>query len=114
MRTKITELLGIQYPIIQGGMQWVGTPSWPPPSRTPAAWHPHGADAADARALRARSSAAGHDRQAFGVNLTILPAITPPPYAEYLNAIIESGVKIVETAGNNPKDFVARSRSTAS
>jgi NAD(P)H-dependent flavin oxidoreductase YrpB (nitropropane dioxygenase family) len=44
----------------------------------------------------------------FGVNLTILPAITPPPYAEYLAAIIESGVKIVETAGNSPKDFIGR------
>jgi nitronate monooxygenase len=38
----------------------------------------------------------------FGVNLTILPTISPPPYAEYAHAIVESGVKIVETAGNNP------------
>jgi nitronate monooxygenase len=44
----------------------------------------------------------------FGVNLTILPAITPPPYAEYVDAIIESGVKIVETAGNSPKAFIER------
>ena len=44
----------------------------------------------------------------FGVNLTILPTITPPPYAEYLDAIIASGVKIIETAGNNPKDFVPK------
>jgi nitronate monooxygenase len=44
----------------------------------------------------------------FGVNLTILPTITPPPYAEYVQAIIESGVKIVETAGNNPKDFAPK------
>jgi len=42
----------------------------------------------------------------FGVNLTILPAIKPPPYAEYLRVIIESGIKIVETAGNSPKDFI--------
>ena len=40
--------------------------------------------------------------------LTILPTITPPPYAEYLDAIIDSGIAIVETAGNNPKDFVAK------
>ena len=46
--------------------------------------------------------------QPFGVNLTILPAITPPPYAEYMTAIIESGIKIVETAGNNPKEFIGR------
>jgi nitronate monooxygenase len=44
----------------------------------------------------------------FGVNLTILPAIKPPPYAEYLQAIIESDVKIVETAGNSPKEFVGK------
>ncbi|ANZ28374.1 nitronate monooxygenase [Rhodococcus sp. WB1] len=42
----------------------------------------------------------------FGVNLTILPSITPPPYAEYRQAIIESGIKIVETAGSNPVDHL--------
>jgi nitronate monooxygenase len=42
----------------------------------------------------------------FGVNLTILPALAPPPYAEYRQAIIESGIKIVETAGNNPHEHV--------
>jgi len=44
----------------------------------------------------------------FGVNLTILPSVKPPPYADYVTAIIDSGVKIVETAGNSPKDFIAR------
>lgn len=39
----------------------------------------------------------------FGVNLTFLPAIVPPPYEEYAKAIIEEGVKVVETAGNNRK-----------
>jgi nitronate monooxygenase len=42
----------------------------------------------------------------FGVNLTFLPAVSPPPYAEYRRAIIESGVKIVETAGNNPQEHI--------
>ena len=42
----------------------------------------------------------------FGVNLTILPTITPPPYAEYVKAIVESGIRIVETAGSKPKQFV--------
>jgi nitronate monooxygenase len=46
-------------------------------------------------------------RQPFGVNLTILPSVNPPPYAEYRNAIIDSGVKIVETAGHNPQEHVA-------
>jgi nitronate monooxygenase len=43
----------------------------------------------------------------FGVNLTILPAINPPPYAEYRQAIIESGIEIVETAGSNPSEHLA-------
>jgi nitronate monooxygenase len=42
----------------------------------------------------------------FGVNLTILPAMTPPPYAEYRAAIIESGIKVVETAGYKPQEHV--------
>lgn len=44
--------------------------------------------------------------EAFGVNLTILPSITPPPYAEYRQAIIDSGIGIVETAGSNPVDHL--------
>lgn len=42
----------------------------------------------------------------FGVNLTILPAVKPPPYAEYVQAILDSGIRIVETAGNSPRDFI--------
>lgn len=42
----------------------------------------------------------GHDRKAFGVNLTILPFVNPPPYAEYRKAIIESGITIGESAGH--------------
>ncbi len=44
----------------------------------------------------------------FGVNLTILPSISPPPYGDYLQAIIDSGVKVVETAGNSPAEFIER------
>ena len=43
----------------------------------------------------------------FGVTLTILPAISPPPYHEYRQAIIESGVTFVETAGSNPKEHLS-------
>jgi nitronate monooxygenase len=50
----------------------------------------------------------------FGVNLTILPAISPPPYEEYRHAIIESGVKVVETAGANPSEHLAAFRPLAS
>ena len=44
----------------------------------------------------------------FGVNLTILPTLVPRPYGEYIDAIISSGIKIVETAGNNPKPFLPK------
>ena len=44
---------------------------------------------------------------AFGVNLTIMPSINPPPYSEYRRAIIEAGIKVVETAGSNPEEHVA-------
>jgi nitronate monooxygenase len=115
MRTQVTELLGIRYPIIQGGMQWVGT----------AELASAVANAGGLGILTALTQPTPEDLRKeiercrsmtdrpFGVNLTILPAITPPPYAEYLDAIIESGVKIVETAGNNPKDFIGKVKAHA-
>ncbi len=110
MKTRITEQLGIQYPIVQGGMQGVGVAELVAAvsnagglgtltaltQPTPAAL---AAEIVRCRAMTNRP---------FAVNLTILPTITPPPYDEYLETIIASGVKIIETAGNNPKDFVPR------
>jgi nitronate monooxygenase len=107
MRTRVTELLGIKYPIIQGGMQWVGT----------AELASAVSNAGGLGVLTALTQPTPDDLRKeiarcrtmtdkpFAVNLTILPTINPPPYAEYMRAIIESGIKIVETAGNNPKDF---------
>ncbi|MFC9789737.1 NAD(P)H-dependent flavin oxidoreductase [Rhodococcus sp. NPDC127528] len=108
LRTRFTELFGIEHPIVQGGMQWVGR------AELVAATANAGAlgfltaltqptpEALAAEIARCREMT---DRP-FGVNLTILPAITPPPYAEYRDAIIESGVRIVETAGNNPVEHM--------
>jgi nitronate monooxygenase len=108
MKTKVTELLGIRYPIIQGGMQWVGT----------AELASAVSNAGGLGILTALTQPTPDDLRReiercrtmtdkpFGVNLTILPAITPPPYAEYMRAIIESGIKIVETAGNSPRNFI--------
>src|SRR5512145_3359434 len=108
MRTKITELLGIEYPIIQGGMQWVGTAEL-----ASAVSNAGGLGILTALTqptpddlVKEIARCRGMTDRPFGVNLTILPTIKPPPYAEYMEAIIRSGVKIVETAGNNPKDFV--------
>lgn len=107
-KTRFTETFGIEHPIVQGGMQWVGR--------------------AELVAAVANAGALGHitaltqptpedlvkeiercrelTDKPFGVNLTILPAIKPPPYMEYAQAIVDSGVKFVETAGNNPVEFL--------
>ena len=110
MKTRVTEMLGIQYPILQGGMQWVGTANLaaavsnagglgivtaltqPSPDEL-------GREIARTRTLTDKP---------FGVNLTILPTVNAPPYADYLEAIIDGGVKVVETAGNTPIEFVEK------
>lgn len=106
--TRITELLGIEYPIVQGGMMWVGR------AELAAAVSNAGGlgiltaltqpspDELRREIDRCRSMT----DKPFGVNLTILPSMNPPPYAEYRKAIIDSGVTIVETAGHNPKEHV--------
>jgi len=110
MRTRVTRLLGIDYPIIQGGMQWVGLAELASAVSNAGglgiltALTQPTPDALRNEIARTREMT---DRP-FGVNLTILPSINPPPYAEYVDAIIDGGVRIVETAGNSPKDFIAR------
>jgi nitronate monooxygenase len=105
LSTRFTELFEVEHPITQGGMQWVGTA-------------PLVAAVANAGALgfltaltqptpEALADEIARTRELtdrpFGVNLTILPAITPPPYDEYRRVIVESGIKVVETAGQNPE-----------
>src|SRR4051812_27497206 len=106
--TRFTELVGVDHPIVQGGMQWVGR------AELVAGVANAGAlgfitaltqptpEALEAEIARCRTMT----DKPFGVNLTILPAIKPPPYAEYRQAIIEAGIKIVETAGNKPQEHV--------
>jgi nitronate monooxygenase len=108
LRTRFSELLGIEYPIVQGGMMWVGR------AELAAAVSDAGGlgiltaltqptpDALRAEIERCRSMT----DKPFGVNLTILPSVNPPPYAEYRKAIIDSGVKIVETAGSRPHKHI--------
>jgi nitronate monooxygenase len=108
-KTRFTELVGVDYPIVQGGMMWVGR------AELAAAVSNAGGlgiltaltqptpDALRGEIERCRSMTS----KPFGVNLTILPSMSPPPYAEYRKAIIDSGIKIVETAGHNPQEHVA-------
>jgi NADH:quinone reductase (non-electrogenic) len=108
MKTRITELFGIKHPIIQGGMHYVGFAELAAAvsnagglgiitgltQRTPE--------------LLAKEIARCRDMtdKPFGVNLTFLPAMMQPPYPEYIAVIVESGVRIVETAGRSPEAFM--------
>jgi len=112
MKTRVTELLGIRYPIIQGGMQWVGTADMAAAVSnagglgTVTALTQPTPEALAAEIARCRSMT---DRP-FAVNLTILPSINPPPYDAYLDAAIDGGVRILETAGNNPQRFIEKAK----
>ena len=108
LKTRLTQMFGIEHPIVQGGMQRVSR------AELVAAVANAGAlgflsaltqptpEALAAEIERTRSMT---DRP-FGVNLTILPSRTPPPYEEYARAIVESGVTLVETAGYSPEPFM--------
>jgi NADH:quinone reductase (non-electrogenic) len=108
IRTRFTEMFGVEHPIAQGGMQWVGK----------AELVSAVANAGALGFITALTQPTPEDLakeiqrtkdltdKPFGVNLTILPAIKPPPYAEYRAAIIEAGIKIVETAGYKPQEHV--------
>jgi nitronate monooxygenase len=112
MRTRVTEMLGIRYPIVQGGMMWVG--------RAELASAVSNAGGLGILTALTQPTPAALTQEIercrtmtdkpFGVNLTILPSASPPPYEAYLDAIINSGVKILETAGSNPKEFIIKAK----
>lgn len=108
LRTRFTEAFGVECPIIQGGMQWVGTAELASAVSNAGALGVITALTQPTPEALSREIARCRDMtdKPFGVNLTILPSINPPPYAEYRRAIIESGVKIVETAGYKPQEHV--------
>ena len=110
LKTRFTELFGVEHPIVQGGMQWVGRAEFV-------------AAVANAGALGFLTALTQPspdelrreiDRtrkltgKPFGVNLTILPTLKPVPYDDYLQAIIDSGDKILETAGRSPGPYMER------
>lgn len=108
MKTRVTQLLGIEHPIVQGGMQWVG--------RAELASVVSNAGGLGVLTALTQPSPEGLSKEIarcrqmtdkpFGVNLTILPTIKPVPYEEYVAAIVESGIRIVETAGRNPEPWL--------
>ncbi len=110
MKTAITELFGIEHPIIQGGMHYVGFAELAAAvsnagglgivtgltQKTP---QDLGAEIARCHEMTDKP---------FGVNLTFLPTVKSPDYPGYIDAIIDGGVKIVETAGRNPQEHLPR------
>jgi NAD(P)H-dependent flavin oxidoreductase YrpB (nitropropane dioxygenase family) len=108
MKTRITELFGIQHPIIQGGMHYVGL------AEMAAAVSNAGGlgiitgltqgtpDGLATEIERCKTMTS----KPFGVNLTFLPSVKPPDYPGFVRTIIDSGVTIIETAGNNPAQFL--------
>lgn len=108
-RTRVTDLLGIEHPVIMGGMTGVGTPELAAAVSNAGglgmiAIHNAGSPEQGRQWIRRLKSLTG---KPFGVNLTILPSIgPPPPYMEYAQVIVEEGVSVVETAGSNPSKFI--------
>ena len=109
-KTRITELFGIKYPIIQGGMMWVSRAklvaavsnagglgiitafTFPTPQEL----------AAEIKETR------GLTDKPLGVNITLLPTLRPVDIDGYLNTVIDTGIKIVETAGRSPEPYMER------
>lgn len=105
MKTRITELFGIKYPIIQGGMHFVGLAELASAVSNAGGLGIITALTQRTPELLAKEIARCREMtdKPFGVNLTFLPTFSEPPYPEYIAAIAEGGVKVVETAGRSPE-----------
>ena len=108
MKTKITELFDIEHPIIQGGMHYVGF------AELAAAVSNAGGlgiitcltQGTPEKLANEIAKCKDMTDKPFGVNLTFLPSLTPPDYPGLIKVIIEGGVKIVETAGRSPAEYM--------
>ena len=108
MKTAITELFGIQHPIIQGGMHYVGFAELAAAVSNAGGLGIITGLTQKTPELLAKEIARCRDMtdKPFGVNLTFLPTFSAPPYPEYIAAIREGGVKVVETAGRSPEQYM--------
>ncbi|MEM1138677.1 MAG: nitronate monooxygenase family protein [Pseudomonadota bacterium] len=108
MKTKITEMFGIEHPIIQGGMHYVGFAEM-----AAAVSNAGGLGVITGLTQKTPEDLANEIARCkdmtdkpFGVNITFLPTVSSPDYPGYVKAIIDGGVKIVETAGRNPQQVL--------
>ena len=110
MKTRITELFGIQHPIVQGGMHFVGLAEMAAAvSNAGGLGIITGLTQPTPEALAKEiAKCNGMTDKPFGVNLTFLPGFANPPYPEYIDAIVAGGVKIVETAGRSPEAYMPK------
>jgi NADH:quinone reductase (non-electrogenic) len=108
MKTRITELFGIKHPIIQGGMHFVGFAELAAAVSNAGGLGIITGLTQKTPELLAKEIAKCRDTtdKPFGVNLTFLPSFSAPPYPEYIAAIREGGVKVVETAGRSPEQYM--------
>jgi len=108
MKTRITELFGIEHPILQGGMHFVGFAEM-----AAAVSNAGGLGIITGLTQRTPEDLSKEIARCkemtdkpFGVNLTFLPSVNQPDYPGYVKAILDSGIKAVETAGNNPAKWL--------
>jgi NAD(P)H-dependent flavin oxidoreductase YrpB (nitropropane dioxygenase family) len=113
LNTELTRMLGIKHPIVQGGMQWVGLPALAAAVAKAggvgiltALTQPSPDALREAIRETRKIIGDGPCPGKFGVNITLLPSITPPDYAGYVRAAMDEGVEIFETAGNNPGPII--------
>jgi len=108
MKTRITEMFGIQHPIIQGGMHYVGFAELAAAVSNAGGLGIITALTQKTPELLAKEIARCRKMTDYpiGVNLTFLPVVEAPDYPGYIDAIIKGGVKVVETAGNNPAKWL--------
>ncbi|WBL80608.1 nitronate monooxygenase family protein [Bradyrhizobium xenonodulans] len=108
MKTAITELFGIEHPIIQGGMHFVGFAELAAAVSNAGGLGIITGLTQKTPELLAKEIARCRDMtdKPFGVNLTFLPTFAAPPYPEYIAAIVEGGIKAVETAGRSPEVYM--------
>lgn len=109
-KTLLTEKLGIAVPVVQGGMQWVGYAEMASAvSNAGGLGILTGLTQPTPTDLRKEIQRTRKmTKKPFGVNITLLPSINPPDYEGYAQAIIDEGIKIVETAGNSPGPIIKK------
>ena len=108
MKTRITEMLGIEHPIIQSGMHHVGFAEMAAAvSNAGGLGIITGLTQGTPEKLAAEiARCKTMTDKPFGVNITFLPSVTPPDYPGLIQTVIDAGVKVVETAGNNPAPYM--------